>query len=354
MTKPQRAAANGPQVSGPRTLLPVHLLFSPHHSELDLVVWATLDVYSRTERDGVRGLPADAGREYLADRWQVSVSGIAKALARLSRPHKGRSDTEPDAPVFLATTRRGYGLNALRSVIAGIPPVHVPAASLGYGRPAVSPRAWRLYAAYLWLRHHWYATVALSHAQVAAALHWKRETVVKYLRELVDAGFVVTRERVGRPTIVAPLLALTPAGLAAAERRADRVAARTAPAPVDNPVDHAPAEVMAAEAPSPLAGTSPHPPAGTAPSPPAGTSFLIGDPAYGDPDYENLAPTRHRPLRGGAQPGGWTPAAPGVHAPTPDPDNPGCCLCRRLLISANTLHSATATPLPLPALRRVA
>jgi hypothetical protein len=305
----QRHTPLAPQLTGPspRTRrpravrLPAALIFSTHHSDLAVYLYALIDVTSGREQG-----PAAAGRDWFADRADASVSGVAKALGQLCRPHTGKDDLTPDSPVYVTSRRRGHGLTACRDVVRGIPPVWLSEDSIGTGRPVVSVAAWRLYAAYLYLRHPEYGTVRYSRDELAQMLHRRPKTITALAAELVDAGLVLVREVPGKRSVIAPVLELSAAGRAAAAAlldaavparpngsdrpaRPDLAVVHNDPDPVcDQPdrVDNPPDPVDNLRTPGSSAGTSGGSSAGTSGGSSAGTS-LERVPGYSGPNYQD-------------------------------------------------------------------
>lgn len=331
----------GARVSGRRVRLPVALLYSRHHSHLAVMAWALCDLLGRRARDELEGVPVAATRRWLAARLDVSESGLSKALGQLTRPHAGTDPAEPDAPVWLVSTVRGCKLPAARQVIAGVPSVHVPEASLGDGAPVVNADAWRLYAVYLHQRHTDLHTVAHSTATLAAMLGVRPSTITRLRGRLVAAGLVVMRDRPGLPTVVAPLLSLDADGRAAALAALDHAAD-----PVHNPVDHAQWILTDGDQPPADLGTAPPASMGTAP--PASIGMSIGE------ARSNQTRSKKDP---GAVPARTTASRRAVPAGRPrwssavsrPQDLPWCGRCahpqRRLSVDEHTGHP-TAAPCP--------
>lgn len=294
-------------MEGRRVRLPVHLLLSPHHSDSDLLVWAWIDLLGRRDRENERRGDANtrygdvlAGRKWLAWRLGMSVDGVSKCLTRLYHEHTGEG-LVPDASAYVEVVRRRCRKTAARRAIPGVPPVHVPEASLGdVTDPAmpVSAAEWRLFALLLHLRHETWQTVALPAAELAQLLHKKPATIAKLVRGLVAAGLVVAVARTGLRPIIAPLLALTDVGRADAVARLVRATSLDL---VDKGVDNGLWIVSKIDGSSAPAYPSPDPMKADhlSPSGPVAIESL----AIGDPGYKTL--------------GGAARATPPGHTPPP-------------------------------------
>ncbi|WP_433067503.1 hypothetical protein [Dactylosporangium sp. CS-033363] len=260
--------------------MPVHLLLSPHHSDLDIALWALIDVLGSRERTGVAGAPVTMRCKRMAARLDVSLAGISKSLGRLTRPHTSDKMTVPDAPAWVTSRARGAKRSGLRWAVHGVPYVEVPEASLGSDEagPLVSHGAWRLYALYLHKRHAAYGTVKLSGAELGQLLGVRPATITKRRNELVAAGLVAVAERAGHAPVVSPVVAVTAAGLDDAVRTLTVACGQT----VDRSVDSRLWTLKTLDGTCALADMSPPAPEGMSGSAPAGMS--IGDPPYQDPN----------------------------------------------------------------------
>lgn len=265
-----------PEITGRRCRLPVPLIFSRHHGDLAVAAYGLLDVLG-----GRRG-PVEAGRDWLAGRLDCSVGGLKKALASLSTPHDGDGNLVPPAPVFLLSRHRGRGQTAARQTIPGVPFVDLPEWTLGdeHTGPLVGPELFRLYAAYLHLRHPEYGTVAHTTADVAAMLRIRPARLPGMVRALEAAGLVVTVARPGKQTIVAPLVEQMPPAVRERHRDELAVACGQTPAACGNPVEDQPGSVDNSAEPPAVSGPSPHAVSGPSPTPRPGPS-IEGVPNYG-------------------------------------------------------------------------
>jgi hypothetical protein len=335
----QRYTPVAPQVTGttprpkrPRAVrLTENLIFSPHHSDLAVYLYALIDVTSGQEHG-----PALAGRAWFAERAEASVSGVAKALGQLCRPHTGADDLTPDCPVYVTSRRRGRGLNACRDIVRGIPPVDLPEKSIGTGRPLVSPAAFRHYAVLVYKRHPEYGTVAYTRDELAEMTHRRPKTITALTAELERVGLVLVRQVPGKRTVIAPVLELTAAGRADALARLDAAAPvrpggrpELAAVPDDSgngadpvgdgpdPVHNPPEPVHNFPTPGASAGTSGGSSAGTSGGSSAGTS-IKRVPSYSGPN--DLDPSSGPPAA--AARGGPDRTRPVVTPPSRVPPRP--------------------------------
>ncbi|WP_162561415.1 hypothetical protein [Salinispora vitiensis] len=273
--------------------------------------------------------PAVASRAWYAGRLGLSESGVAKCLGRLARPHASTSALVPDAPVFMISRRRGCKLTAERQVIPGVPYVELPEWSIGDDStgPLVSALAWRLYALCMWKRCPQRGTLALARRELAQLIRVRPDSLPRLVRELTDAGLILTHARPGRETLILPLARrVTPAQAARlweavltpeeqdtpvsdAQRCAEATeaaeAAGTMPPPPVEDLTSArsdePPTCGQPAGPAPPMYTSPQPSPGTTPRPDTGTSTK--DPHYEDPHYEDPARVRAAGPSGAATPG---------------------------------------------------
>lgn len=277
-------------ITGRRARLPVALVYSRSHTATAVQLYGLIDVMSGKEWG-----PYESGLTWTAARLGgLSESCVSKAIGALSRPHTGKSDLDPDMPVFLQSRQRGHGRTATRRTIPGIPPIDVPEWTLGDEAhdPVVSAPLWRLYAILLNKRMPGLGTVALKTAELARLARVRPATVPEMVRSLEDALLVVKLERPGQATVLLPVT------VRITEARRDELLARLAEVcgvaieacgqsaescgqPGDIGAD------ACGEAAEPPASMGNAPPASTYEAPPASACEAIRrDPVYEDPIYE--------------------------------------------------------------------
>jgi hypothetical protein len=223
------------------------------------MTYALLDVMS-----GPNG-PVVATRPWLANRLDCSVSGLAKALHTLGRPHGQGLLT---IPPLAESTQRGNGLSAERIPIPDDPWVDVPEWSLGddVNGPLVSGRAFRFYAILIHKRSPRRPWCSLTRDELADLLGVRDDSIPAILAELEAAHMVVVARRPGQKTLILPLTVQVDDADELA-RLPERMIAAARPQPVDKKI----VPLNPDDGPDPSAGTAPRSSAGTAPRSSTGT-----------------------------------------------------------------------------------